>query len=346
MNTENCHTKKTLDEMFSELEKASSIYQPSKFWQDLNKIHIEQLSSKGLDNFKRSVNLRYFNWNTLGIIRHQLRPTFAELFRGNFHPLFRSKFINRKNKVRGLKNFNFFSAAIYKIYVAFLFDYVRRGDKLGVLDKIEEPTIGNPFIIKYKERLISQDLCNSVLEFYSIVESGDSLPSRIAEIGAGYGRLAYIFLKTLPESSYCVIDIPPALYIAQEYLSKIFPKDKIFFFRPFKSFEEIKNEFESARIRFLMPHQIEYLPERSFDAVASISSLHEMDREQIKNYIYQVERLIPKYFYTKQWRKSRVKDNNFIKEDEYPIPENWRVVYQRRHPIQRMFFEALYRINK
>ncbi len=335
-----------LEGMLSELERAPIIYQPSKFWRDLNKIHNYQLSSGGFDNFKRSINIKYFNWNPLGIIRHQLKPISNELFWGNFYPIFGSKFINRKSDSKELKSFNFFSAAIYKIYVAFLFDYVRRGDKWGLLNKIEEPAVGNPFTIKYKGRLISQDLCNSVHEFYSIIGEDDKKNYSVAEIGGGYGRLAYIFLKSMSDSSYCIIDIPPALYVAQEYLSRVFPDEHIFYFRSFESFDEIKEEFEAARIRFIMAHQIEKIPEKYFDIVINISSLHEMTLEQIKNYFNQINRIGRNLVYTKQWRKSRTRDNFYIKENEYPVPANWQILYERRHPIQRMFFEALYRIHR
>ena len=105
---------------------------------------------------------------------------------------------------------------------------------------------------------------------------------------------------------------------------------------------EIKEEFEAARIRFIMAHQIEYLPKKYFNLTISISTLHEMTRKQISNYIKQINRLTNGYFYNKQWIRSYAKDNSYIREDEYPIPKNWRTIYQRPHPIQRLFFEALY----
>ena len=221
---------------------------------------------------------------------------------------------------------------------------MRRDDKLKIFDKVEEPLIGNPFLIRYRSKLISQDLCNSVHEFYSVVE-GDKKNSSVAEIGAGYGRLAYVFLTAFKNSSYCIVDISPALFVAQEYLSRMFPNERIFYFRPFGTFSEIKEEFEAARIRFIMAHQIEKIPEKYFDIVITVSSLHEMTREQIKNYFNQINRIGRDLVYTKQWRKSRTKDNFYIKENEYPVPANWQVLYKRRHPIQRMFFEALYKIN-
>lgn len=336
----NKQEENVLSVMLQEMRKSPSPYQPSTFWDNLNKVHLEYLSKDGFDNFKRTVNTKYFNWGTMGIIVHQLSPILTEFFKGNTDLLIKSKF-------EDTKGLSFFEAAAYRIYLASLFEYIFQYDNLKILDKVEEPLLGNPFIVKYKGKSISQDLCNSVYEFYSFTQN-TKFPKKIkaAELGAGYGRVGYVLLKTLPNSSYCVIDIPPALFIAQNYLSKVFPKEKIFKFRPFASFKKVKKEFEKSRIQILMPHQIELLPKNYFNLFINISSLHEMTREQIKNYIKQINRLCKGYFYTKQWSKSRTKDNLFIKEEEYPIPKKWKVIYKRtRHPIQSMFFDALYKIK-
>ncbi len=337
----NKQEEKVLYDMFEELKKSPILYQPSIFWDDLNEVHLNYLSRDGFSNFKRTVNSKYFNWGTLGIIVHQLFPMLNEFLKGNFAPLNESNFEDYN------ENFNYLSALIYRVYLSCLYEYISRSDNLDILDKLEEPLIGDPFVVKYKGKLISQDLCNSVYEFYSITQN-IHLPQKvnIAELGAGYGRSAYVLLKTLPGSKYCVIDIPPALFIAQNYLSKVLSREKIFKFRPFKSFKEIKKEFEESRIQFLLPHQIELLPSKYFDLFINISSLHEMRRDQIKNYIKQINRLCKGFFYTKQWRKSRTKDNQFIKQSEYPIPKDWKVINSHdRHPIQNMFFDTLYKVN-
>lgn len=331
--------------MIIELKKAPSLYSPSDFWQKLNRLHNNQLLYTGFDNFKRSVNQHYFNWKILMIIRHQLLPIFSELKKGNLAPIFKSYLINPLSKGKHTISFNRISAFIYSFYVAFLKDYVSHKDKLKLLDRLKEPLVGNPFLVKYKNKYISQDLCNSIYEYSSISSKINSkILMHVAELGAGYGRLAYVFLNALPKTSYCIIDIPPALYISQNYLSKVFPKEKIFYFRPFSSFKKVRKEFEAARIKFVMAHQIKYLPDKYFNLMISISTLHEMTRKQIKNYISQIDRLTNGYFYNKQWRKSYAKDNSFIRETEYPIPKNWFTIYQHRHPIQRLFFEALYKI--
>lgn len=336
----NKQEEKILSDMFEELEKSSSIYHPSKFWDRLNRVHLEFLSKTGFNNFKRTVNAKYFNWGSLGIVVHQFSPVLRELLRANFAPLIKSSF-------KDAKMFNYIEALTYRVYLASLFEYVSQHDELKILDNLEEPLLGNPFLVKYKDKLISQDLCNSVFDFYATTH-GTHLPKRvkIAEIGAGYGRLGYVLLKMLPSSTYCIIDIPPALFIAQNYLSKVFPKERVFRFRPFKSFKEVREEFEQSRIQFMMPHQIALLPNKYFDLFINISSLHEMTRDQIKNYIKQINRICKGYFYTKQWRRSRTQDNQFIKEREYPIPKNWKTINHRsRHPIQNMFFDRLYKIE-
>lgn len=338
---------KVLEEMLTELAKAGELYRPSLFWIKLNRIHLQHLSNSGIDHFKRSISGKYFSWGTLGILRHQLWPILSILSKGNFLPILKSNFNDYNlNLGKTVRRFNTVASQIYRIYVAYLFDYVSKVDKYQILKKLDEPQIGNPFIINYKGRSISQDLCNSVHEFSSIMEYIPNFKKMdIAELGSGYGRLSFIFLKAFPKSSYCFIDIPPALYIAQFYISKIFPKEKIFKFRSFSSFKEVKKEFEESRIRFLMPHQIELLPKKYFDLLINISSLHEMTRVQIKNYINQIDRLCRGYFYTKQWRKSWTADNNFIKEKEYPIPKKWKILLRRKkHPIQGMFFDTVYKI--
>lgn len=335
---------KELYRMLDELSLGSKKYIPSDLWQMLSVSHTKMLGMYGFDYFKRYINGEYFDWKVSGIYLHQLQIFFSEICRGNIKPILRSKFIGKNGPGKAFKKFEFLSKVIYRLYVAYLYDYVSKIDHLGLLKKISEPSLGSPLLVDYRDRFISQDLCNSVHEFYSITkETNINKELKIGEIGAGYGRLAYVFLKVLQKSSYCIIDIPPALFISQEYLRKLFPREKIFLFRPFTNFKKIEHEFKNARIKFLLPHQIEYLPEDYFDIMVNISSLHEMRRNQINNYIKQENRLTQGFVYLKQWKKAKAKDNNFIREEEYPIPLKWKKIFHRTHPIQKLFFEALYR---
>jgi putative sugar O-methyltransferase len=332
----------SLGYMIDTFRKAPEIYQASLFWQKLNRMHIEHLEKYGYQNFKRTLNLQYFNWilsptdvQCRNLIRHWIaNPTF-QIFTSKCGGIFPSRF-GRIN------------AWFYKLFVAMLWEYTKGVDKEDLLEKTEEPLEGNPFRIYYKNRLISQDICNSIIEYYSVV---NQIPSNvkgrlsIAELGAGYGRLAFIFLKAL-KCKYVIFDIPPALYVAQRYLSSIFPELKIFNFRDFDNYAEVKQEYENADLCFFIPNQLELLPKPQFDLFLNISSLHEMRIGQIGKYFCLIDEYSRGYFYTKQWLRSKNPDDGIILSyDDYPVPPSWELIFFRKHPIQSLFFEALYKVS-
>jgi putative sugar O-methyltransferase len=353
-----------LRELLAEVEGAPELYRPSVFWDELVALGLKQIEGAGFENFKRTVNMAYFNWGVIGILRHQFLAVLAPWCRRPRLGVFGARFPGHRSSAPGTRRYhaipNFriplqevasfgpVAALVYRTYVAMLWEYVRQTDALGLLASLDEPRFGNPFLIQYQGRETSQDLCNSVHELYAsgAAEAADGRPLSVAELGGGYGRLAYVCLKAVPTSTYCLIDIAPALNVAQEYLTRVFPDERIFCFRPFRDFEEVRPEFEASRIRFLAAHQVERLPAKQFDLFVNISSLHEMTRAQIENYLRQIGRLCRGRFYTKQWRVSQARvTGHVIREHEYPIPPSWRCVYHRRHPIQRLFFEALYDVG-
>jgi len=342
------HDDKLL-ELIEEMKDSPEVYRLSPFWDKLAAIHLHQLEMGGFQNFKRNVSLKYFHFSVLGIIRHELHPVLWYWCRNPDTAIFKTKLSDyRPRPEHGMQGFNAITALFYRLWVGMLWNYVSGQDRLGILKVLNEPRVGNPFPIHHKGQWISEDLCNSVHEFYraGADTAVDGRPCNVAELGAGYGRLAHVFLRALPSASYCIIDVHPALLIAQQYLAEVFPEEKIFRFRRFNRYAEVQAEFESSRIRFLSANQIELIPPKQFDLFVNISSLHEMTYKQIENYLLQISRLCRGRFYTKQWRVSRATENGFvIKETEYPIPESWTKVYHRQHPLQRMFFEALYDIG-
>jgi putative sugar O-methyltransferase len=168
----------------------------------------------------------------------------------------------------------------------------------------------------------------------------------IMELGSGYGRTAYVYLTLNPEYRYILVDIPPALYICEKYLSDVFKDRKIFRFRPFERYEDIKEEYENADIIFLMPNQLELLPEKSIDLFINISSLHEMRIDQIRYYFEVMEKLTRKYFYTKQWKVSTIPHEDVvINQEDYPVDDSWKMIYSRECVVQELFFEELYDLS-
>ena len=225
-----------LRSMFAALTEARPEVLPSKFWSELNDTNLSQLESGGYENFKRTVALNYFTW-IIAMRSPQMRFLLKNNPFGVFHSLLAAAFSKPYNDVswNNRQRLSWKTSAVYNFYTRMLWGYALKNSG-GALDGMEEPQEGNPFDIRTGGKLISQDLANSALEFYSIMggmlESGTI--KTIIELGGGYGRNAYFFIKKMPHARYIMVDIPPALWVAQKYLSAVFPGKKVFRFRNFK----------------------------------------------------------------------------------------------------------------
>ena len=162
------------------------------------------------------------------------------------------------------------------------------------------------------------------------------------EIGAGYGRLAYVFLVA-SLCQYVIVDIAPTLYLASWYLQNCFPHRRIFKYRSFETFDEIRAEFEAAEICFLGSHQLELLPDDYLDITISINSLHELTRDQVNYYKALMESKTKYIVYLKQrtaWTNEL--DGTALGRADYVLREPWRLILDLEHPIQSKFIELLF----
>jgi putative sugar O-methyltransferase len=328
----------TLRDMITELQKGRLEVQPSKYWVELNKSDEGMLYAAGFENFKQTVARHYFTWTKIWPWDPQIRflmsqlpvtTTLANIFR-TFSPLKHTHLSLAESLAC-----NFLSNMVW--------DYAVK--TCPRIDQLSEPAAGNPPRLLRNGRLISQDLANSALEADFVLAN---LPEstqvrRICELGAGYGRTAHALISLLPAVKYVVVDIPPALYVSQKYLASIYPGRKVFTWRPFASYAEISEEFAAADLAFLLPSQIEMLPDGLFDLFVNVSSLHEMRIDQIRYYFTQIRRLVRQAgcFYLKEWKVSRIPyENVIIRRGDYPF-EGWDVLAEREVRIQTQFFEAL-----
>jgi putative sugar O-methyltransferase len=202
-------------------------------------------------------------------------------------------------------------------------------------------------LVRHRGRLISQDLANSFVEFAAILEAfptGIPEEATVIELGAGYGRLGWLLLSVLPKLRYIVVDIPPALAIAQEYLTRLFPDLPTVRFQ--RGTDHLAPGLPGVRLAFVTPNQLEAMPALGADLFINISSLHEMRPDQILHYIGVVRRHTAGVFYMKQWHTSvNADDGVTIRQADYPIPGSWERIFERRHPVQTGFFEAAYRVQ-
>ena len=340
-----------LSAMLEEIRQAPPIVQPSRFWEHFTELNLRQLGEEGFSEFKRTVNRNYFQFQLTALRSPQYRAVIRAWLAHPRPSALRARLADRiefKSEAvgrfgRGVGN------KAYAIYVALLWEYVRRRDHRHLLQHLDEPLLGHPVYINYRGRRVSEDLCNSVLEFTAITEAmpEGELQHPVIELRAGYGRRAWVFLSALPDVRYVVVDIPPALAIAERYLSTLFSDRRIFGFRRFENYTNVADEFKEAQIVFLTPNQLDLLPPQEVDLFVNVSSLHEMRPDQIEHYFAVIDMHCARRFYTKQWKRSvNELDDLVVSHDDYPVPAKWRVVFDRSHPVQVEFFEALYQLDE
>jgi putative sugar O-methyltransferase len=327
--------------MFDEFARFRDEILPSRYWEELNRKNLQQLADSKYDNFKRTLARNYFTW-IVNPLNKQIRFLMGEAGVWQSIAIVASAVCSPRHDLMKRRH-----TIYYNMLTNLLWAYVEKNDANGLLDRLSEPKEGNPPQVMRNGRLISQDLANSLLEYEAILhpELDQQEVRTILELGPGYGRTAYVFLTLQPGCRYILVDIPPALYVAQRYLSSVFGERNIFEFRPFHDFAAVKREFEDAEVIFLTPNQIELLPDKSVDLFINISSLHEMRMDQIRYYFQEIERLTRRYFYFKQWQETTVPyENETIKEADYPVGKDWSLIYRRQCKVQSKFFEALYEL--
>jgi putative sugar O-methyltransferase len=338
----------SLQAMLREVQEGPAIYRPSNFWNDLGAINRDMINELGLENFKRTVAQNYFNWLVISPRDVQFKSVLKAFFRRpNFQPLL-NRMITPELLRTTIKLEDHIGARelyVYKLFVGMLWEVAARQDCSGLFGDIEEPVIGRPIEIRRRGRLISQDLANSMREYHAILSAEPVLArkrKRVAELGAGYGRLGHVFQQD-GCSSYHIFDIPPALQVSQWYLSRLFPRRKIFAFRHFDSFEEVREEVSACDLAFFTPNQMEYFPAGYFDIFLSISTLPEMSTAQVRHYLRMLSKLTSRYVYFKQWSDwFNPADQVRYRKQDFDLDADWNLCLDRTDLIQPLFFERLW----
>lgn len=343
-----------LREMLAEIESADEIYRPSEFWNYHNTLNLKQFEEAGLANFKLTANQNYHNFTPhlwrddkfRQLFRWWLRAPSLEPLRFGYErapvqPGDGGEALDQRRVLRMTRR----RFLMYRLFVGLVWCYSESVDAHGVLSRMEEPELGNPIRLRHEGKLVSQDLATSSRELNAIV--GAMAPGRVerpltvGEVGAGYGRLAHVFLEATP-CRYFIFDIPPALHVSQWYLSRLMPSKKIFAFRHFDRWAEVEEEVANADIAFFTANQIARFPDAYFDLTLSVSSLHEMRFAQIDNYMEHLARLSREYLYIKQYyRYPNAFDGIVVERSAYKAPAGWNTVFERTEPIYTDFFELM-----
>ena len=330
-----------IEAMRAHVAAGPEIYRPGAFWSDLLETNLTMLRTDGIENFKRTVSNNYFNWMVMDPRDPQFRLAVVRWLR---EPRRLRVEMERPEGLRLMSRSDAFElsparSALYRFFVGMAWERAREEDRLGLTDRLQEPSAGNPIRMTADGRAISQDLANSIIECNFAAASGRVRDgARVAELGAGYGRVAHVF-SAAAELSYAIFDIPPALAVSQWYITQVLGPERVVAFEA----DGDPTTLEPGQVGFYTPDQLERAPDGWFGLTQTISTLPEMPAAQSEHFLRLLSDKSSGALFLKQWRRwFNEPDGVEHAEEGYRPPGSWKLVNRRIDPIQPLFFNRLW----
>jgi hypothetical protein len=150
------------------------------------------------------------------------------------------------------------------------------------------PGVGNPFGVMVEGSLIRtgseyQHYC--AFRIGRLLSSGASI---VAEIGGGFGGMAYYLLRDRAGTTYINFDVPESVALMSYYLMKAFPSLKFLLYGE----EELTEDAIARADVVLMPvFEMKKMPEKSVDVTFSSHAMSDLSHEALVEYLNNIARM-------------------------------------------------------
>lgn len=296
--------------MLQDLEKAPKLYRPSAYWANYEKKFVSELKKLGLKDFRRRKNSVFQSFSTYDLdpIDRYLRKLYRDPLEGIFPPSKSALFkrfirfgIQRKSFKKMIKQISrlYFGITLeQKLFSMYEFaKYYGIANEAKPISNLSDSLIGSP---KNTLKIENNVYTFTLLRYYLLYAQTcktidyDSIES-VMEIGAGGCGQVEVLKKLYPHLTFFLFDIPPQLYVGEQYLKSIFPNDVI-------SYRETRNMNEApinikGKIFIFAPWHLEKIKNLSYDLFWNSSSFQEMTSEIVLNYLKFVNKQTKKFVF-------------------------------------------------
>ncbi len=281
-----------LELMVSDSSSADSLFKTTNYWLNYQNVFLPELRSLGLRDFRRRRNSILYSFGAVDFaplsfpLDNSIKGIYLKLARFNFKTTIKlKKFLGRIKS----DDVNLFLYEMAKSY----------GLKCGAqpLDNLEASLVGNPesyFSVDGKIRTyllltyyVQYAYCCRFMNFNKI--------NSMMEIGSGCGKQIEVIKKLHPHITFYIFDIPPQLYVCEQYLSAIFP-DSVVSYRETRNMTRIPEE-KAGKIFIFNNWKLPQITNLDYDLFWNSTSFQEMEPEVVANYLKYVNQQAKKYVF-------------------------------------------------
>jgi putative sugar O-methyltransferase len=221
--------------MMEDAGNAPDLYKTTNYWAVYEKRFLPELQKLGLHDFRKRKNSVLSSFGATDL-SHSLG--YIDLFKSRMlynHitvkiPLW-LRFLSLQNI---LLNKIFPISGTYEIeeFEQLFYEFAHiYGEKVGAksIDEFEASLVGNPeHILKIDKKVYTMSLLSFYLNYvYCCKYINFDDVKIIVELGSGSGKQIEVIKKLHPDICFLLFDIPPQLYVCEQYLSSVFPDDVV-----------------------------------------------------------------------------------------------------------------------
>ena len=294
-----------LEIMLEDNKSAPSLFQPTNLWKRYENMFLPELQSLGLHDFRRRKNSIVSSFGATDETRASIFIKILYKGRGStkrrvLHFILRNMLKNKK--INSLISYiaKGYSGISQNDLDLLSFEYaksygIQHGSK--PINEFGGSLIGNPDNIFYiEDKIYTIDLLNYYIKYAHCSKFIDfNSINSIAEIGSGSGKQTEVMKRLYPDINFYIFDIPPQIYVAEQYLSALFP-DSVVSYRETRKLKQIPKN-EKGKIYIFEPQHLAQIQNLKYDFFFNASSFQEMEPEVVTNYLKYVNEQTEKYVF-------------------------------------------------
>jgi len=308
-----------LNLMMNDLRGAPDLYKPGNYWKTYEALFLPELMELGLRDFRRRRNSVLCSFGAVDESPSMVgfysrpcgyRPTTTTYNVNPLKNLFWRLVLRFKPISRRLRDRSLFTGLTLDGVRRLSFEYAKyygMANGAAPLDKAEASVIGNPFDVftiagktyttSFLDYYLNYAYCCRYVDFHSV--------GTIAELGCGLGRQTEVIRKLHPRICHYLFDIPPQLYVCEQYLSSLFP-GAVVSYRSTRALTEMPPPKEGS-IFIFGSWKLAEMAGLRWDLFWNAGSFQEMEPDLVLNYLSFVNRNTRNYVYLHEAMKGMAK---------------------------------------